>query len=96
MLGSVVLVLGVASVLDLTKGDVDWFRIATHAPLVAGLVLSAALARNNRTGDGPAGAPPSVPPPTRIPALNARRSSMPRRLSGSGERTPPAAHREIA
>jgi predicted anti-sigma-YlaC factor YlaD len=97
MLGSFVLVLGVASALDVTSGAVDWSRIATHAPVAAGLALALALGRSHRFGGDPAGG-------SAVGALAA--SSVADGDAGeygrTGERsesdghTPPAARREIA
>lgn len=54
LLASFVLVLAVASIFDLTAGAVGWARLATHAPIVLGLVLATALHRSRQPQPGPA------------------------------------------
>lgn len=54
LLASFVLVLAVASIFDLTAGAVGWARLATHAPIVLGLVLATALHRSRQPRRGPA------------------------------------------
>lgn len=53
VLASFVTVLGVASVVDLADGAVGWTRLATHAPVVVGLLLIAALRREPDARTGP-------------------------------------------
>lgn len=45
VLASFLVVLAAASAVDLVSGDVGWHRLATHTPIVLGLLLSAALTR---------------------------------------------------
>lgn len=96
VLASFVAVLTVASVFDLAEGHVTWSRLATHAPIVAGLLLVTALSRHphpgahrartaTNTDQTAAGAGAASQP---LPDLAARPSE---------HRTPPpAAHRHIA
>lgn len=50
-----VAVLGVVSVIDLADGAVGWVRLATHIPIVVGLILTAWVSRMAITPAGPEG-----------------------------------------
>lgn len=97
VLGSFMLVLVAASVLDLTTGAVDWARLATHAPIAAGLVLAIVLARAPHNPPGPArtstiryeSQPGRSLPPGAIPD-----AERPRHRSG-GSAPPPAARENV-
>jgi predicted anti-sigma-YlaC factor YlaD len=61
VLATFVALLAVTSAFDLADGQVTWTRLATHAPIVVGLVLAIALARTPQATDGPAGRAAPVP-----------------------------------
>ncbi|HEX5405999.1 MAG TPA: hypothetical protein VFX16_27300 [Pseudonocardiaceae bacterium] len=63
VLAAVVSMLAVSSVSDLANGEVSWPRLATHAPILAALILAVALGRATRGGDGPVGRVVPVPLP---------------------------------
>jgi predicted anti-sigma-YlaC factor YlaD len=95
VLATVVCMLGISSVFDLLNGEVSWSRLATHTPILVGLLLTVALGRSSRAGDGPAGRAVPVPvsdvDTTALDDLGVVRV-WPQR----GQPAPPAAHREIA
>ncbi len=99
VLGSFVLVLVAASAVDLADSHVTLARLATHVPIVAGLLLTAVLARHSRTGAGPAGSG-AVTPRTASPgAPRAGDTAHPHPIDAdpaSEGHTSPAAHRKIA
>ena len=93
VLATFVALLAVSSVTDLVDGDVTWARLATHIPIVVGLVLAVALARNPPAGDDPVGGAAQEPatdlPDLAVPAARHAAPFTPRR----GEPAPPAARR---
>jgi predicted anti-sigma-YlaC factor YlaD len=94
MLTTFVLVLGVSSIFDLLDGAVTWTRLVTHLPILAGLLLSAALAR------APAGEPGPLTQRLQPPDPQGRRPSdgfSPDRPPRTDHHRPqPAARRDVA
>jgi predicted anti-sigma-YlaC factor YlaD len=97
VLGSFVLVLAVASVFDLADGAVGWSRLATHTPVVVGLLLAVALARSphpdtrsagDATGTVTAGTDSGRSDPVELRPVED--------TAASGHNHPPAAHRKTA
>lgn len=95
VLTTFVVVLAVSSAVDLADGAVTWPRLATHLPIVAGLLLAVALGRMPDNAPGR--------PLTRVFARHRTThrhsadntpSALTRTTSTS--QTPPAAHREVA
>src|SRR5699024_109095 len=64
VLASFLLVLAATSAIDLSSGDVGWARLATHVPIVVGLLLAAALTRVPTTPPGPDNTPAHWDTPT--------------------------------
>ncbi|MGH3626634.1 MAG: zf-HC2 domain-containing protein [Sciscionella sp.] len=96
VLGSFVAVLAAASALDLADGNVTWSRLVTHAPIVVGLVLAAALGRQPSPQRGPkrgTGGAFATAGGTCDPA--AQRAGDPTRPQPDRDR-PPAARRKVA
>lgn len=93
LLAAFVLVLAAMSAGDLLAGRVGWDRLASHLPIVAGLVLAALLARLGPDGARPGGAAGDDVPASRV-------STAPDDVEPPGQEasppTPPAAHRESA
>jgi predicted anti-sigma-YlaC factor YlaD len=72
VLGSFVGVLVLAVGVDLLDGEVGWSRLATHVPVVIGLVCTALLRRYGWPSLGPSGRasePPAAAPVSGSPAL---------------------------
>lgn len=97
VLASFVGVLAAASVFDLVDGAVDWARLATHLPVVVGLVLTLALSRQPHAPSGPARAVTTTP----VAAIDRPTvRSWPRRAGSDADRgeqdQPPAARRDVA
>lgn len=57
VLASFLLVLAAASAVDLSSGNVGWTRLATHAPIVLGLLLATGLTRAPATPPYPGNTP---------------------------------------
>ena len=53
VLGAFVLILAISSAFDLVDGNVTWPRLATHLPIVLGLLLAAAIGRITFREPGP-------------------------------------------
>ncbi len=98
VLASFVLVLGVASVFDLADGAVDWARLATHLPVVLGLILTAALSRQPQAQPGPGRTATTASRTTRVLSRSrAWPGNPPRHGSPDGRADrPPAARRDAA
>jgi predicted anti-sigma-YlaC factor YlaD len=96
VLATVVCMLAISSVFDLLNGEVSWSRLATHTPILVGLLLTVALGRSSRAGDGPVGrtAPVPVADPTDMAVPDD--PGVVRVWPQRGQPAPPAAHREIA
>ena len=92
VLASLVGVLALGSVADLTAGHVEVLRLATHLPLVVGLVLAAALRRGPPTERGPDRHAPGLLPGPRSSARELPDAEIAHRRGSP----PPAAHREAA
>lgn len=92
VLASLVGLLAAGSAADLVAGHVEFSRLATHVPLVLGLVLAAALRKDPRPEPGPDRHAPGM---LAEPGSSARElpDAEPARRRGS---PPPAAHREAA
>jgi predicted anti-sigma-YlaC factor YlaD len=96
VLTAFVLVLAVSSIFDLLDGEVTWSRLATHLPVVLGLVLSVAIGRLAPTQPGPRAEtrPPGRAEPRRASAaLRAIAPFLPRH---DRHAPPPAARRDVA
>jgi predicted anti-sigma-YlaC factor YlaD len=98
VLASFVGVLAVASVFDLADGAVDWARLATHLPVVVGLVLTVAVGRLPKTRPNPerTALPTRGQPLVRLVSPS-RQPPVPVERTGNGRQDqPPAARRDVA
>lgn len=97
---SFVTVLAVASAVDLADGAVGWSRLATHAPVVLGLLLIAGLSRQPHADTGPASGMPGqqLRGFAGGPRHTEQKGDAEPRMVGRHFRDdpPPAAHRDAA
>lgn len=96
VLATFVVILAISSVFDLLDGSVNWQRLATHLPILLGLVLSAAIGRHTSTEPGPdtcAARPGRMWPHRPASAL---RGKVPSRDRHDRPAPPPAARRDVA
>lgn len=99
VLASFVAVLATASLIDLAAGEVEWLRLATHLPIVTGLVLTLLLVRTQPPIPGPVGR--RGHPTTAAADAHAGRSGVaPPPAAPPGDvrpgHQPPAARRHVA
>jgi predicted anti-sigma-YlaC factor YlaD len=96
VLATVVCMLCISSVFDLANGEVSWSRLATHGPILAGLLLAVALTRSTRAGEGPAGRRASMPVVEALDPVIPDELDEPAVWLHQGHPIPPAACRDIA
>lgn len=95
VLGVFLVVIASASVFDLLDGAVSWTRLATHAPILVGLLLATALARTARPPTTPGGDTGLTDRSETVPAATDpdADAELPGRHAGPRRGTPPPAAR---
>lgn len=91
VLASFLLVLAAASAVDLGSGAVGWARLATHTPIVVGLLLAAALTRAPATPPEPGNTPATnrATESARFPSFEPGMAAEPPQATDIGPATPP-------